>query len=134
MSTNKETKERITCQKKIILDYLKSVKTHPTAEDIYFSVKKKLPQISRGTVYRNLKILREKGKILEIPSVISHYDADISSHAHFVCQKCDKIFDIFDVCRECKIIKKKRIKLGKIQGYNLNFYGICKNCQKNERH
>ncbi|MGB9598398.1 MAG: Fur family transcriptional regulator [Minisyncoccales bacterium] len=132
MKTSQE--ERLTSQKKVIWDYLKNVKSHPTAEDVYLTVKKRLPQISRGTVYRHLKNLKEKGEILEIFSKVSHYDGYVSSHAHFVCQKCDRIFDIFDVCRECKIVKKKRIKLGKIQGYNLNFYGICKNCQKNEKH
>jgi Fe2+ or Zn2+ uptake regulation protein len=125
--------EKITCQKRAILEFLKSVKTHPTAEEIYRSVKKKLPQISRGTVYRNLKFLAKKGEILEIPSRVFHYDGDTFSHAHFVCQKCDRIFDVFDFCRECKIVKKKRIKFGKIKGYNLIFYGICQNCQKNEK-
>jgi Fe2+ or Zn2+ uptake regulation protein len=124
--------EKITCQKRAILEFLKSVKTHPTAEEIYHSVKEKLPQISKGTVYRNLKFLAKKGEILEIPSRVFHYDGDTFSHAHFVCQKCDRIFDVFDLCRECKIVKKKRIKFGKIKGYNLIFYGICQDCQKNE--
>jgi len=125
--------EKITCQKRAILEFLKSVKTHPTAEEIYHSVKEKLPQISKGTVYRNLKFLAKKGEILEIPSRVFHYDGDTFSHAHFVCQKCDRIFDVFDLCRECKIVKKKRIKFGKIKGYNLIFYGICQDCQKNEK-
>lgn len=81
--------EKITCQKRAILEFLKSSKTHPTAEEIYRSVKKKLPQISKGTVYHNLKFLAEKGEILEIPSMVFHYDGDTFSHAHFVCQKCD---------------------------------------------
>src|SRR3989344_495400 len=97
MSTNNvEQKERITSQKKIILDYLKSVKTHPSAEIIYSAVKRKLPQISRGTVYRNLKNLKEKSEILEIPARVSRYDGDISVHGHFFCQECGKILDVFD--------------------------------------
>jgi Fe2+ or Zn2+ uptake regulation protein len=124
--------EKNTCQKRAILEFLKSVKTHPTAEEIYRSVKERLPQISKGTVYRNLKFLAKKGEILEISSKVFHYDGDALSHAHFVCQKCDRIFDVFDLCRECKIVKKKRIKFGKIKGYNLIFYGICQDCQKNE--
>ena len=123
-------RERFTSQKKVILEYLKSVKTHPSAEAVFKKVRKKLPRISLGTVYRILKNLKEKEEIQEIPTPISRYDGDISSHAHFICQKCNKIFDIFDACKECKIAKRKRIKLGKIRGYNLNFYGICKNCQR----
>ena len=94
MSTNK--KERLTNQKKAILDYLKSVKTHPTAEEIYQKVKKKLPRISRGTVYRILNNLKKKNQIQEIITEVSHFDADISSHTHFICQECGKIIDLFD--------------------------------------
>ena len=79
-----------------LLDYLKSVKTHPCAEDIYKAVKKKLPNISLGTVYRVLNNFKEKGEILEIPFEVAHYDGDTSSHAHFICEKCKKIFDIFE--------------------------------------
>lgn len=122
--------ERITSQRKIILDYLKSVKTHPSTEEVYLAVKKKLPQISLGTVYRNLKNLKEKGKIQEVFSEISHYDGDISPHAHFVCQECNRIFDIFDVCKKCNILKSKKTKVGKIKRYQINFYGLCKKCQK----
>jgi len=125
--------EKITCQKRAILELLQSVKTHPTAQEVYGSIKEKLPQISKGTVYRNLKFLAKKGEILEIFSKVSHYDGDISLHAHFVCQKCDKIFDIFNVCRDCKILKRKKIKFGKIQGYNLIFYGLCQGCQKSSK-
>jgi len=131
MLTNK--KERLTNQKRAILEYLKSVKTHPSAKEVYFEVKKKLPQISLGTVYRILNQLKERGEVQEILTSISHYDGDISSHAHFICQKCDKIFDVFDMCRECKIVKRKRIKLGKTKGYNLILFGICKDCQKYEK-
>ena len=128
MSTNNvEQKERITSQKKIILDYLKSVKTHPSAEIIYSAVKRKLPQISRGTVYRNLKNLREKGKILEIPLGVSRYDGDILPHAHFFCDDCGKIFDVFE---KCAILKHKKLKVGKIKKYQIYFYGCCKKCSK----
>jgi len=130
MITKNKIKERITCQRKAILDFLRSVKTHPTAEDVYRSVKGKLSQISRGTVYRNLKSLVRKGEVLEIFSKVSHYDGDISLHAHFICEKCNKVFDIDNICQDCQVIKRKRIKFGKIKSYNLIFYGLCQNCQK----
>lgn len=122
--------ERITCQKKAILDYLKSVKTHPSAEEIFQEVRKKLPRISLGTVYRILKNLKEKGEILEIPTEVSRFDGDTSPHAHFICQKCKKIFDVSDECQECKIIKSKKLKVGKFKNYQVYFYGICRECQK----
>ena len=123
--------ERLTSQKQIILDYLKSVKTHPSAEKVYLAVKKKLPRISQGTVYRILNNLKEKKGAQIIPvKGIAHFDGDTSSHAHFICAKCHRIFDIFDVCTECKIIKSKKTKVGKITSYQIYFYGICKYCSK----
>lgn len=121
--------ERLTSQKKIISDYLKGIGTHPSAEDVYCAVRKKLPRISKGTVYRNLKGLKEKGEVQEIPTEVSHYDSDVSSHAHFICRKCNKIIDIFDICRNCRILKRKKIKVGKINNYQISFYGYCKNCE-----
>lgn len=127
MKLDKIKKERFTSQKKVILDYLKSVKTHPSAETVYLTVRKKLPRISLGTVYRILKCLREKEQILEISSHVAHYDGDISLHSHFICEKCQKIFDVFD---ECETLKRKKTKVGSIKKYQVYFYGICNNCQK----
>ncbi len=129
MITNNKS-ERFTNQKKAVLDYLKNVKTHPAAETVYFEVKKKLPQISRGTVYRILKNLSEKKEIRVIPSEISRFDADMSRHAHYICRKCDLIYDIFNLCKNCSILKSKKIKVGKIENYQIYFYGICKKCSK----
>ena len=117
-------KERITSQRKIILDYLKSVKTHPSVEEVYLAVRKKLPQISLGTVYRNLNILKEKGQIQEIFCEVSHFDGDISPHSHFVCEHCGGIFDIFE-----KFNFPKKTKVGKIKNYKVYYYGLCKKCQ-----
>lgn len=122
--------EKITCQKKIILDYLKSIKTHPSAEEIFQEIKKKLPRISRSTVYRILKNLKEKGEILEIPGEFSRFDGNIFPHAHFICQKCKKIFDVFNTNLKFKIIKQKKLRVGKIKNYQIYFYGICKKCKK----
>ena len=118
----------ITNQKKTILDYLKGVDIHPSAEIIYGEVRKKLPQISRGTVYRNLKDLKKRGEIQEIPVDVAHFDGDISSHAHFICKQCRKIFDIFDICKECGVLKRKKTKVGKINNYQISFYGYCQKC------
>jgi len=125
--------ERLTNQKKIIFDYLKKVKCHPSAETVYAEVKKKLPQISFGTVYRILDGFKRNGTILEIPcSCKSHYDGNISPHAHFICQKCKKIFDILKLCGNCNVLRNKRVKIGKINHYQIYFYGYCKKCQNKQ--
>src|SRR3989344_4341137 len=88
---------RQTIQKSIVLNFLRSVKTHPTAEMVYKAVKKKLPQISLGTEYRNLENFANKGIILKITAGNqARYDGDISDHGHFICQSCGKIDDIFN--------------------------------------
>ncbi|MFH0987268.1 MAG: transcriptional repressor, partial [Patescibacteria group bacterium] len=125
MITNNR-KERNTCQKKIIFDYLRSVTIHPSVQDIYSAVRKKLPRISRGTVYRFLKSLRQKGKIQEIPYKMSHYDGNVSPHSHFVCENCKRIYDVFG---KVVIPRRKGLKVGRIKNYQLFFYGDCKNCQ-----
>jgi len=132
--SQKERVERMTNQKKVIIDYLRSVCSHPSAEEVYLYVKGKLPQISKGTVYRILNNLGKKGEIQSIKEDVAHFDGDISSHAHFVCQKCGNVYDVFDVCHECKVLRRKltrkKGKVGNILNYQMNFYGICKNCSK----
>lgn len=115
------TTERNTSQKKFILDYLMSVKCHPTAETVYKEVKKKLPSISQGTVYRVLNNFKDKGEVLAINSKnIIHFDGDNSSHAHLICEKCGEVYDVMNYCKECKLLKGKK--------YKINFYGICSCC------
>ena len=126
-----QVKERITSQKKVILDYLQGVTTHPTAEEIYNKVREKLPRISRGTVYRILNNLKKNGDVQEISTKdVTFFDGDTSDHSHFICQGCGAVFDIFDECSKCEIIKKKKTKVGKINNYRIYFYGICKNCKR----
>jgi Fe2+ or Zn2+ uptake regulation protein len=125
MITNK--RERLTNQKRVILEYLKSTKSHPCAKEVYLEVKKKLPQISLGTVYRILNQLKEKGEVREILTEVSHFDGDLTPHSHFVCQKCKKIFDVFEEIPE---LKNKKLKVGKTKDYQIIFYGICKKCKK----
>ena len=124
-------RERETTQKNFIIKYLKGVKTHPSAEIVYKEAKKKMPNISQGTVYRVLNNFKEKGVIQAIDTKdIVHFDADISDHAHFICEKCGNVFDVIAECSKCGILKNKKTKVGKINSYKINFYGICKNCKR----
>jgi Fur family transcriptional regulator, peroxide stress response regulator len=123
------SQERLTSQKQIISDYLMSTKSHPTAEDVWLSVRKKLPRISQGTVYRILNDFEEKGLAQIIPvDKKAHFDGDISPHSHFICQKCKKVFDVYDSCSKCSVLKNKKLKVGKINYYKIYFYGICEKC------
>lgn len=122
-------KERLTPQKKIVLELLKESKDHPSADEIFERAGGRLPGLSKSTVYRIIKDLKDKGSITEIPHTSSRYDGDTSSHAHFICDECGKIFDIFeDVCKECGIIKSTKTKVGQITNYQIYFHGKCKTC------
>ena len=124
--------ERLTSQKKFIIEYLKNTTSHPTAEEIYLEVKKKLPTISKGTVYRILKNLKRKEEIQIIPKgFIAHYDGNTLPHPHFICESCGKVFDLNEKIKISKI--PKRTKVGKINKYQLFFYGTCQICQKSKK-
>jgi len=123
--------ERQTSQKKFIFDYLKGVKTHPTAEVVYKEVRKKLPTISQGTIYRVLNNFKKKGDIQTIETKDNiHFDADISNHAHFICEACGRVYDVYEECSKCGILKNKKTKVGKINKYQIKFYGICTKCKR----
>jgi Fur family ferric uptake transcriptional regulator len=85
--------ERMTKQRRIILEELTKIKTHPTAYDLYEMVKVRLPSISLGTVYRNLEHLSSKGLILklDIGKGQKRFDATTKEHAHIMCLECGKV-------------------------------------------
>ncbi len=90
-------KSRNTRQRAVILDILRQTHSHPTAETIYREARRALPNISLGTVYRNLNFLRDQGAILEIRTTkdaSSRFDGDCSPHGHFHCILCREILDI----------------------------------------
>jgi Fe2+ or Zn2+ uptake regulation protein len=118
-----QKKERKTNQKKAIMDFLNKNTSHPTAEEVYESVKKKIPNISLGTVYRELKNLKNKRKIRAIEGEKKRFDYNTSNHAHFKCVGCGRVYDvIYDV-------DYKKVKGFDINYHELIFYGICKNCK-----
>jgi len=87
---------RKTKQRDLILKVLRSTDTHPTADWIYEQVKKEMPNISLGTVYRNLGKLAKSGEITELSfgSKYSRFDGNADDHYHFICTSCEKVIDI----------------------------------------
>ena len=120
--------ERLTNQKQIILDYLQHTKSHPSAEEVFIAVKKKLPRISLGTVYRNLDNFVQKNEIEEIPGETKRFDADLNHHHHFVCKKCQRIFDLDNLKTDLKYLKDKTKSVGTFNNYKIFVYGVCKKC------
>ena len=116
-------------QREDLLSVLKNSKSHPTAEELYNSIKEKIPSVSRGTVYRNLNVLVELQKIRKIKTFDGkdHYDKLNIKHNHFICLKCNKIFDI----HETSNIEYKNIPNDfEIVNYDITYSGYCNECKK----
>ncbi len=124
-------KTRMTKQRKTILEVLKRTDSHPTADWIYEEVKKDIPNISLGTVYRNLNLLAEKGKIdvINYANDQSHYDGNTENHYHFRCNNCGNVYDLdlnlFE--KEIDKIVDNNTKF-EVDTHRLEFYGICPHC------
>ena len=126
---------RETKQREAILRVLMNTKSHPTADLIYDEVKKEIPNISKGTIYRNLKVLQENGQVseLNLNGTISRFEVKQDSHYHFRCEKCGRVSDIdMPVDRELDRHIEKITGL-KIAYHQLEFRGLCKDCQKGNR-
>lgn len=124
-----------TNQRRIIIEELRKLKTHPTADELYAIVREKLPQISLGTVYRNLELLAEAGKILklELSGKQKRFDGNINKHFHMRCSCCGRIEDM--EAEEMSEIDDKLNDLVdklKVDGYRLELSGLCSRCRAEE--
>ena len=122
---------RMRKQKKIILDVLRSTKSHPTADWVYTEARKLIPNLSLGTVYRNLKVLKEMGEILELNygSTYSRFDGNPENHYHFVCQKCGNVYDLdLPINRDLNEAVMLNSNF-EVKDHRLEFYGLRENCK-----
>ncbi|MGD8562758.1 MAG: transcriptional repressor [Desulfarculaceae bacterium] len=125
---------RMTKQRRVILDELKKLKTHPTAGELCKIVRKRLPHISLGTVYRNLEILSRRGVIqkLDVGGVEMRFDGNIDNHYHLRCVECGKVFDV-DMSPMPDLEQRLESWTGfRVLGHNLEFVGLCPQCNRSE--
>lgn len=119
-------------QREMIKDFLMTRKDHPTADIVYMNVRKQNPNISLGTVYRNLTLLADIGEIsrLRVGDGVDHFDADTSPHYHFVCTKCGSVTDLEMDSIENILETAKANFDGYIEGHVTHFYGTCGKCMR----
>jgi len=125
-----ENDMRLTSQRQVILEELRKVKSHPTATKIYDMVRKRLPRIGLGTVYRNLDLLAGRGiiKKLEVGGEQKRFDGDISQHYHIRCVKCGCVEDIA-VERHADLDNNAAACCDyEILDHHVQFNGICGRC------
>lgn len=117
-------------QRDSIMEFLKERKDHPTADVVYMNVRKTFPNISLGTVYRNLTLLADIGEIsrIRVGDGVDHFDADTSPHYHFICKECGSVIDLeMEDMTDINETANKNFG-GLIEGHITYFYGKCSNC------
>lgn len=126
--------ERNSNQRNLILEIMTNNYSHPTADQIYEAAREKNPHISRGTVYRNLALLAEKGSVLKVnvPDGPDHYDSTLKQHYHFCCTSCYKMVDTPEqmVIELDGAVEQMTAKGFLIREHNLIFTGLCPECNK----
>lgn len=124
---------RYSKQREAVLGYVKSVTCHPTADEVYLNVRQELPNISLGTVYRNLSLLVSQGEIdiVKAPNNADRFDGNTDEHDHVVCRKCGTVSDIFELQHNYGIDEDaERLSGYKQIRHRLIFSGMCPECAK----
>jgi Fe2+ or Zn2+ uptake regulation protein len=128
----KQTPYRRSRQRERILEFLQSTETHPTANWLYGKLRSEFPDLSMGTVYRNIGILIQQGLISRIAfgSTFDHLDANMKPHYHFICKRCDSILDLDAPLDESLNAWPDKALGFKVSRHEIEFYGLCPKCAK----
>lgn len=116
-----------------MLRLMQSTKCHPSADWVYQQLKPEYPDLSLGTVYRNLNQLSEQHLIQRVGVINGQerFDADLHPHAHFVCNRCGMVIDLPDNPPAQEYSKSLSEQYGfKVEGHEFNLRGLCKDCKK----
>lgn len=122
---------RHTIQKELVLNAVRQMAGHVTADEVYEFICREHPNIGKGTVYRNLGILAEEGQIrrIEIPNGPDRFDFTLERHYHVRCVECGRVFDV-EMDALADIADRVRDKHGfEFLDYDILFKGICPECQ-----
>lgn len=124
---------RLSKQRMLILEELRKVDTHPTADEVYDMVRKTLPRISLGTVYRNLEFLCSKGLAIKVGPAGSQkrFDGNPRPHAHVRCLRCGRVADVHQDC-DVRMPGEEQACGFMVTGVNVEFTGFCPDCQGSE--
>lgn len=130
-----EKKIRMTKQRQVILEELCKVTSHPTADEMYQMIRKRLPKISLGTVYRNLEILSSLGMVLklDVGGTQKRFDGNVNPHHHVRCASCGCVADLMDMPVDKTLEQKAQEYTDfRIERHSLEFIGTCPSCQDAE--
>lgn len=119
-------------QREAIKDFLMTRYDHPTADVVYSNLRNEFPNISLGTVYRNLTLLSDLGEILKLNmgDGVDHFDGNVAPHFHFICTSCHSVIDLGldkDALKGIDEVAGRDFD-GKITGHTAHFFGLCSSC------
>ena len=126
-----EKKLRHSRQREQIYEYLCSTCEHPSADMVYEALRRENPNLSLGTVYRNLKLLEETGRVRRVTTLqnVERYDACCGDHAHFICKSCGCVKDLTVVNRDIGRDSCHVDPGDSVEWMNVTFGGICSDCR-----
>ena len=114
-----------------ILTYLRSTNAHPSAETVFTQLKAEIPDLSMGTVYRNLNLFKQQGLAASVATVkgVERFDGNTEPHVHFICQECDAVIDLMEmnVPETLKSVAESSCG-GQVTDCQLSFTGVCQSC------
>ena len=123
--------KRYSRQRELIYEAVMGSKEHPTAEMVYQWLKPVCPNLSLGTVYRNLNLLAEEGVLVRMSFTVERYDGDTCPHSHFRCKSCGRVFDVEPDYDEALDRAAEQVSPGfRVEGPDLTFIGYCPECEK----
>ena len=119
-----------------ILTCLRQTTVHPSAEWIFTQLKPEIPDLSMGTVYRNLALFRKQGLVSCIATVdgVERFDGNTKPHVHFICSDCNAVIDLHSLTTPQALGKEAEAAIGcQVASCQLSFTGVCENCLNNSR-
>ena len=124
-------KERQTRQLRAVYNVVNAARNHPTAEEVYRRVRRRLPRVSLGTVYRNLQKLaaQRRVRVVQLADRAACYDGMVEDHDHFLCERCGAVTDLVrkDVAPpDCRTLQRAGYMVG---AHTLTIYGLCPKCR-----
>ena len=126
-----ETSTKQFRKRNAILSYLRQTKEHPSAEMVYSHLKPEYPDLSLGTVYRNLAIFKDRGEIASLGTVngVERFDGNTEPHVHFVCNCCSDIQDLMQMDAPQRLCSEAAHHIGgQVDSCQLMFFGTCQRC------
>lgn len=118
-------------KREAIFSYVRGSREHPSAETVYARLKPAYPDLSLGTVYRNLALFKRQGRIASLGAVdgVERFDGDVSPHAHFLCVRCGRILDLPELRMPPELLDAVRSRTGgDVETGRMTFTGVCRDC------